>query len=300
MSANNEQPGPQVTIETVGSQLILTLDHPATRNALGESAARQLIKGLRELDARPDLRVGIITGAGDIFCSGADLNDRAVHATSDVREHVPRRRSTVFDLVAQSAKPVIAAVNGPAVGAGANLALACDLRVCADEGWLQWPQARLGVLPGAGTLARLNAAVGSTLALEWTLACTRVGAAAGLAAGLYNRTCPRADLRAAALDLAAEISQSSPLSVRFIKESLSYLVQSQADTTADADGYRSFILYNSRERKEASEAWRRDQAERRGAAENGAGEAGEAGPTEASATEAGAAEPPLDGSAAPL
>jgi enoyl-CoA hydratase/carnithine racemase len=267
MAGNNEQGAPQVIIETVGSQLILTLDHPATKNALSESSARQLIKGLRELDARPELRVGIVIGAGDTFCSGADLNDRAVHATADVREHVPRRRSTVFDLVAQCAKPVIAAVNGPAVGAGANLALACDLRICADEGWLQWPQARLGVLPGAGTLARLHAAVGSARALEWTLGCTKVGAAAGLAAGLYNRTCPRADLLQTAQDLAAEISESSPLSVRFIKESLSYLVQSQADTTADADGYRSFILYNSRERKEASEAWRQDQAQRRASAD---------------------------------
>lgn len=264
MADKAEEPEASVTVETVGTQLIMTLDHPSTRNALSNRLATQLIGGLRELEARPELRVGIIIGAGETFCSGADLNDRTVHATADVREHVPRRRSTVFDAVSRSSKPIIAALNGPAVGGGANLAMACDLRICADEGWMQWPQARLGVLPGSGTLARLSATVGIARALEWTLSCTKVGAEAGREAGLYNRACPRADLRATALELAAAISESSPLSVRFIKESLSYLVQSQANTTADADEYRSFILYNSPERKQASENWRRNQAERRG------------------------------------
>lgn len=263
MAVKDEQPEPCVTLETVGSQLILTLDHPSTRNALSNRVATQLIAGLRELEARADLRVGIITGAGDTFSSGADLNDRTVHATSDVRQHVPRRRSTVFDSLARSSKPIIAAVNGPAVGGGANLAMACDLRICADDAWMQWPQARLGVLPGSGTLARLSATVGVARALEWTLGCTKIGAEAGRESGLYNRVCPRADLRETALEMAAAISESSTLSVRFIKESLSYLVQSQANTTADADAYRSFILYNSSERKEASEKWRRDQAKRR-------------------------------------
>jgi enoyl-CoA hydratase/carnithine racemase len=264
MAVNGEEPQACVTLETAGSQFILTLDHPPTRNALSNRVATQLIGGLRELEARADLRVGIIIGAGDTFCSGADLNDRTVHATSDVRDHVPRRRSTVFDLVSRSSKPIIAALNGPAVGGGANLAMACDLRICAEEAWMQWPQAKLGVLPGSGTLARLSATVGVARALEWTLGCTKVGAEAGRESGLYNRVCPPDDLRATALEMGAMISESSPLSVRFIKESLSYLVQSQASTTADADEYRSFILYNSPERKEASEKWRRNQADRRG------------------------------------
>jgi enoyl-CoA hydratase/carnithine racemase len=263
MAVKAEEPEACVTRETVGSQLILTLDDPSTRNALSDRVAAQLIEGIRELDARADLRVGIVIGAGDTFCSGADLNDRTVHATSDVRDHVPRRRSTVFDLVARSGKPIIAAMNGPAVGAGANLAMACDLRVCAEGAWMQWPQAKLGILPGSGTLARLLATVGIARALEWTLACTKVAAEIGRESGLYNRICSRADLRETALEMAAAICECSPLSVRFIKESLSYLVQSQADKTADADGYRSFILYNSREREEASESWLRNQAHRR-------------------------------------
>jgi len=263
MALKEEQPEPRVTRQTAGSHLILTLDDPATRNALSNRMAAQLVEGLRELDARADLRVAIIVGAADTFSSGADLNDRTVHATSDVREHVPRRRSTVFDRVVRSSKPVIAAVNGPAVGAGANLALACDLRVCSDNAWMQWPQAKLGVLPGSGTLARLCAMVGAARAMEWTLASTKVGAEAGREAGLYNRICPRTQLLETALGLAAEISEGSALSVRFIKESVSYLVQSQVDMTADADGYRSFILYNARDRKEASENWRQNQAARR-------------------------------------
>lgn len=96
-----DRPEPQVTREIVGSHLVLTLHDPPTRNALSDRVASELIAGLQELDRNPDLRVGIIIGSGETFCSGADLNDRTVHATSDVREHVPRRRATVFDIVAR-------------------------------------------------------------------------------------------------------------------------------------------------------------------------------------------------------
>lgn len=242
--------------EVVGSQLVLTLNDPSTRNALSNRMAAQLIEQVRHLDKDPSLRVGIITGTGPSFCSGADLNDRKVHATSDVNQHVPRRRRTIFETVSQCGKPIIAAINGPAVGAGANLALACDMRICADDGWLQWPQAKLGVLPGSGTLARMFSTVGVGRAMEWTLGCTRVDATTGREAGLYNAVTSGDELLERALVLGAAIAESAPLSVRFIKESLSSLVTSQAERTADADEYRSFILFNTRERKSASEDWR--------------------------------------------
>ena len=248
--------------QVIGSQLVLTLDDPDSRNAMGNDMAVQLIEQVRVLDKDPDLRVGIITGGGPTFCSGADLRDRQVHATSDVKAHVPRRRRTIFETVAHCSKPIIAALNGPGVGAGANLALACDMRICADDAWLQWPQAKLGVLPGSGTLARLFSTVGVGRALEWTLSCTKVDAAMGREAGLYNQTCPRDEVLERALALGAAISESAPLSVRFIKESLSRLVNTHIETTADADEYRSFILFNSRERIAASEEWRNNKGAR--------------------------------------
>jgi enoyl-CoA hydratase/carnithine racemase len=248
--------------EEVGQQLVLTLDNPDNRNALSDSMAKQLIAKVREFDSSRELRLCIITGAGGAFCSGADLTDRAVHSTSDVADHVPRRRRTIFEVVAQTIKPTIAAINGPAVGAGANLAMACDIRVCADDAWLQWPQAKLGILPGSGTLARLYATVGVSRALEWTLAGTKVDALSGAAAGLYNQTTSREELLTACLALGAAICESAPLSVRFIKESLAQLVRAGAETTADADEYRNFILFNTRERKRASEEWRNDHQAR--------------------------------------
>jgi enoyl-CoA hydratase/carnithine racemase len=249
--------------EIVGSQLVLTLDDPETRNAMGNDMAAQLIEQVRILDKDPDLRVGIVTAKGPTFCSGADLRDRKVHATSDVSQHVSRRRRTIFETVAHCSKPIIAALNGPGVGAGANLAIACDMRICADTAWLQWPQAKLGVLPGSGTLARLFSTVGVARALEWTLACTKVDAVAGREAGLYNRTCSPDELLEQAIVLGGAIAESAPLSVRFIKESLTHLVNTQIESTADADAYRSFILFNSRERKAASEEWRNNKEELR-------------------------------------
>jgi enoyl-CoA hydratase/carnithine racemase len=248
--------------EVVGSQLVLTLNDPPTRNALSNRMAVQLIEQVRHLDKDASLRVGIITGTGSSFCSGADLNDRKVHATSDVREHVPRRRRTIFETVSQCAKPIIAAINGPAVGAGANLAIACDLRICAEDGWLQWPQAKLGILPGSGTLARLFSTVGVARAMEWTLSCTKVDAATGREAGLFNAVTSGDELLNRALALGGAIAESAPLSVRFIKESLASLVTAQAERTADADEYRSFILFNTRERQAASEDWRQNREAR--------------------------------------
>jgi enoyl-CoA hydratase/carnithine racemase len=100
--------------------------------------------------------------------------------------------------------------------------------------------------------------------MEWTLACTRVDAATGHEAGLYNATTSGNELLDRALVLGVAIAESAPLSVRFIKESLSSLVTSQAERTADADEYRSFILFNTRERKAASEDWRENREVRHG------------------------------------
>jgi enoyl-CoA hydratase/carnithine racemase len=256
-----------VTLDVDDSVATLTLDDPAKGNALSEQMARELFAAVRELDADPALRVGIITGAGTTFCSGADLSDPTVHSTERVTDYVPRRRTTIFQAVARCTKPLIAAINGPAVGAGANLALACDMRICGTDAWIQWPQARLGVLPGSGTLVRLTAVAGVSRAMEWTLTGAKISATVGEQAGLFNRTAPQDELLAGARSLAAAICESAPLSVRFIRESLSQLVNFQAQATADADEYRSFILFNTRERKQASDVWNKSNTDRNAAQE---------------------------------
>lgn len=254
---------PPVELQVEGSIATVWLNDPATRNALSSACAKALIEKLRWVEAAEEVRVLILTGANDVFCSGANLTDRTVHTAESVGAG-RRRQTPVFDLIAGCGKPTIAAISGPAVGAGANLALACDLRVCGEDAWLRWPQVGFGVMPGAGTLARLCHIVGSARALDWTMTGRRIGADEGLTSGLYARVVSPADVLPTSVELARLIASHPVTSVRFVREAVASLVQRDVQYTADADAYRSLILYDSPERKRASARWREERDARKG------------------------------------
>lgn len=237
-----------VELHVEGPVATLTLNDPTTRNALGRENAKALLQHLRSAENQPEVRALVITGAGASFCSGADLRDQRVHRPAGLTERNPAQQTQLFDIIAGCSKPTVAAISGPAVGAGANLALACDLRVCAENAWLQWPQVGMGIMPGSGTLARLSHVVGSARALDWVVTGRRVGAQEGLAAGLHARVVPASDLMSEAQGVAGVIAAHPTSSVRFVREGVASLVKRDVAFTADADNYRAYILYSLRER----------------------------------------------------
>ncbi len=158
----------------------------------------------------------ILTGAGDkSFVAGADINELAVQTPVSAREHVLAGQQ-VFDLVENIGKPVIAAINGYALGGGCELAMACTLRIAADTARLGQPEISLGLIPGYAGTQRLPRLVGKGVALELLLSGIAIPADEAERIGLVNHVVPAAQLMAEATKLAAHLAGQAPIAVRYI------------------------------------------------------------------------------------
>jgi enoyl-CoA hydratase/carnithine racemase len=233
----------------------ITLNRPEERNRWGSELMSSLFATIDRLSADPDARVAILTGSGKAFSSGANLKNERAHATTDISQYKEGRDNSIYDAIMNCPKPVIGAINGPAVGAGATLALGCDIRLASTEARLRWPMASLGIIPANGTLVRLARVIGTGYALELTLSSRWVSADEALQMGLVNRVVPPDDLLPASRELARMIAANAPLSLEFIKESLYRGLDMGLRAAVHADRYRMFILYDTEDRKEASKAW---------------------------------------------
>jgi methylglutaconyl-CoA hydratase len=183
-------PNSPVRLERHGAAGVLVINRPDRRNALSRETLFALGRLGRELVADPDVRAIVVTGEGSqAFCAGADLKERQGMSTDDVRAQVGLYR-TELGVLDRSPKPVIAAINGAALGGGLELALICDLRVAAPHAELALPETTLGIIPGAGGTQRLPRVVGEARAKEIILLGRRLGAAEALAWGLVNRVSP--------------------------------------------------------------------------------------------------------------
>jgi len=183
-------PASPVKLERRGAIGVLTIDRADRRNALSRDTLFAFGRLGRELVADPGVRAIVITGAGDkAFCAGADLKERQGMSPDDVRAQVGLYR-TELGVLDKSPKPVIAAINGVAFGGGLELALICDLRVCAPHAELALPETTLGIIPGAGGTQRLPRVVGEARAKEMILLGRKLSATEALSFGLVNRVSP--------------------------------------------------------------------------------------------------------------
>jgi enoyl-CoA hydratase/carnithine racemase len=204
--------------------LTITLNRPDRLNAWTETMAQELISAFDRADADDDVRVVIITGAGRAFCAGADLEKGGETFDWRARESadaVPRDNGGRFTLrVFESLKPVIAAVNGPAVGVGATMTLPMDIRLAAEEARFGFVFARRGIVPEACSSWFLPRLVGISRAMEWVASGRVFSAQEGLEAGLLRSLHPgRELLMEAAYALAAEIvDNSAPVSVALARQ----------------------------------------------------------------------------------
>lgn len=179
-----------VQVDQRGTAAIWTIDRPDRRNALSAATLLALGKLAREAEANASIRAIVVTGAGDVaFCAGADLKERRGMEENDVRALLERYRAEL-GLLARSSKPVVAAINGVALGGGLELALCCDLRVAAAHARLGFPETSLGIIPGAGGTQRLPRVVGEARAKEMILLGRRLTAEEALAWGLVHRVTP--------------------------------------------------------------------------------------------------------------
>jgi len=197
--------------EQRGASRWLILDRPAARNALSADLMSALRRALAAADAEARVRAICITGSGEqAFCSGMDL---ALAGTGVGPEQGARDYAALLLDVARIGKPVVAAVNGAAMGGGMGLLAACDLAVAAEEARFGTPEVEVGLFPYMA-LAPLSRCVGRRAALELALTGRRIDAAEAQAIGLLNRVVPRAALQGSASELLEQLAQKSPTALR--------------------------------------------------------------------------------------
>ncbi len=206
-----------IDLDRSGGVATLTLNRPEALNAFNTEQLHLLRDALAEVAADPDIRVLVLTGAGErAFAAGADIREMA-GLSPDGGLAFGRLGHAVTRAVETLPQPVIAAVNGYALGGGCELAIACDIRLASENAVFAQPEVSLGIPPGWGGSQRLPRLVGPGIAAEMILTGRRVAAAEALRIGLVNRVVPLPDLMPAAAELAATIAANGPVAVRAAK-----------------------------------------------------------------------------------
>lgn len=227
----------------------LTLNRPRAGNTINLELAHELVDACRAINQDDGVRVVILTGAGEAFCIGFDLTELRT-STKDKNS-----ASLSASAIAGINCPLLAAVNGDALGAGLELALSCDIRICSDNARLGFPETSYGLIPGGGGTQRLPRIVGKGKATEMVLTAEPVDAAEAYRIGLVSKVVTKQKLHEEAEEIAKKLIARAPIAVRYAKEA----VNKGMDMTL-AQGLRleadlSFLLQTTKDRAEGIKAF---------------------------------------------
>jgi enoyl-CoA hydratase len=207
-------------VEREAGVAVLTIQRPQRLNAIDTRTIEELRQATLDFQQNDTVRCVIVTGAGDkAFVAGADLSELARDAPDAARTRALAGQQA-FDLIEQLGKPVIAAVNGFALGGGCELAMACTFRIAADSARFGQPEINLGLIPGFAGTQRLTRLVGKTKAMELILTGETITASEALAIGLVNRVVPAADVMNEARALASKLAAKPPIALRYAIEAI--------------------------------------------------------------------------------
>lgn len=196
---------------------LITLNRPKQLNALSASVLREIAETLRLIAAEPEVRVAVITGGDRVFGAGADLNEMAERDALSALDDV---RSGHWEDIRRFPKPLIAAVNGYALGGGCELALHADIIVAGDTARFGQPEVNVGILPGAGGTQRLTRTMGKSLAMKLILTGEMIDAETALTSGLVAEVVPHEVTIERAIRLAQIIATKPPIAIRLAKEAV--------------------------------------------------------------------------------
>jgi len=202
---------------------LITLNRPETLNAMSLELIESLYEVVEGAQKDEDVKVVVITGAGKGFCSGADLQKHPSLKTDDplIKERYLIESQRIPVMIHRMAKPVIAAINGVALGGGLEVALGCDIRIASENAKLGCPEVKIGIVPGAGGVYRITRALSWCRAAEMLFTGKIVDAQEAYRIGLINQVTALSDLMPAAKQWAQTVCESAPLAVRAIKEVMS-------------------------------------------------------------------------------
>ena len=237
---------------------LITLNRPERMNSIGGPMKSELQRAFMEL-ARHDasVRAVVITGAGErAFCAGADIKERAVSVLPLPEYHLRQKYThDLFRAIETFEKPVIAAINGVALGGGLEIALCADVRIAARHAKLGLPEAKIGALPAAGGTQRLPRLVGVGWAKQLMLTCDHIDAEQALRIGLVTEVTAPDQLLPTALAMAARMAANAPLALRFIKHAVDMGQQVGIDAGLEYERYAAAIVVSSEDRKEGMRAF---------------------------------------------
>ncbi|OYD07841.1 enoyl-CoA hydratase [Paludifilum halophilum] len=235
---------------------IITLNRPEVHNALNLPALEELRRVAEELVHSKATRVVVITGAGEkAFCAGADLKERRGFTEDQVRRYIYTIRET-FNAVARLPKPVIAAVNGAALGGGMELALACDIRLADEHAVFGLTETSLGIIPGAGGTQRLSRLIGKAKAKELIFTARRVTAQEAMEFDMLNRVVTGGEVMKEALEMASVMNENAPLALSQAKQAIDYGFETDLQTGLAMETKAYEMLIPTKDRLEGLNAFK--------------------------------------------
>lgn len=242
-------------LERDGPVAVVTVNRPKVLNALNAATIAELGRAFAELRVDDAVRVVILTGAGEkSFVAGADVSELAVQ-TGATAQATALAGQAAFAQIEQLGKPVIAAVNGFALGGGCELAMSCTLRLAADTARFGQPEVNLGLIPGYAGTQRLPRLVGKGVALDMLLTGRMVKADEALTLGLVNRVVPAAELMPAARALAAELAAKPPRSLEYILAAVNRGVELPLEAGTDLEAALFGVVSSTADMREGTSAF---------------------------------------------
>ena len=241
-----------VIVERDGLLGVITLNRPQALNALSYGLVKDLSLAMQDLDQDPAVRVIILTGGAKVFAAGADIKEMAERGPFDERI---QERLAYRDKINKISKPVIAAVNGFALGGGCELAMSCDIIVASESARFGQPEVNLGIIPGSGGTQRLTHVLGKHRAMELVLTGDMLNAADAERLGLVNRVVPGELCLEEAKSIARKIAAKPQIAIKAAKEAVLKSANSGLDEGLEFERKSFYLLFASEDRTEGMKAF---------------------------------------------
>ncbi|MEM3397937.1 MAG: enoyl-CoA hydratase/isomerase family protein [Nitrososphaerota archaeon] len=233
----------------------IILNRPHRLNALNDVMMEELLDALTTIENDPGVRAVIITGEGDrAFSAGADVT-AFPKATPVTAEELSRKGQKVFSMIEELSKPVVAAINGYALGGGLELALACDFRIASEHAELGSPEINLGIIPGWGGTQKLVRIIGLRNAKRLVMLGERLKAEEALQIGLVDKVVPFEKLRDEAMNLAQRLSEGPPIALKYAKYALNFGSQVPLEVGLRLESALMALLFSTNDVKRGIEAF---------------------------------------------